>query len=101
MQLCAFLRNFSKLNMPNHTDPEETEHFKLKVGRAVNLVKRVDQWEKQCGSREQVLRGYYPGAVEFNDGGTRSLMKGRLSVGEAGPWCHRTGKNFFKMSSRY
>ncbi|KNZ74768.1 hypothetical protein J132_06242 [Termitomyces sp. J132] len=70
-------------------DPDKTENFKLKVGRAVNLVKRLDQWEKQCGSEEQVLRGYYPGAAESDHDGTNSLMKGRLRVGEAGPWCHR------------
>ncbi|KAG6903189.1 hypothetical protein C0995_002732 [Termitomyces sp. Mi166 len=73
---------------------DETKKIKLKVGRAVNLVKRIDQWEKQCGSREQVLRGYYPGAVESDDDGTCSLMKGRLRAGEAGPWCHRMGKKF-------
>ncbi|RDB21253.1 hypothetical protein Hypma_011496 [Hypsizygus marmoreus] len=67
------------------TDSEALDTIKLKVGRAVNLVKRIDQWGKQCGSKEQVLRGWYPGTVE-PDG---SLMKGRIKAGDKGPWCHR------------
>ncbi|CAA7271807.1 unnamed protein product [Cyclocybe aegerita] len=68
----------------------ETETIKLKVGRAVNLVKRIDQWGKQCGSKEQVLRGFYPGSVEPDeDGGEGSLMKGRVKAGEKAAWCHR------------
>lgn len=58
----------------------------LKVGRAVNLVKRIDQWGKQCGSKEQVLRGWWPGTVEDDQ---TSLMKGRVVAGEKGAWCHR------------
>ncbi|EPQ58570.1 DUF1766-domain-containing protein [Gloeophyllum trabeum ATCC 11539] len=57
------------------------KHIHLKVGRATNPVKRLDQWSKQCGSREQVLRGYWP----WGDG----AMRGRLQVGPPGPWCHR------------
>jgi len=70
----------------------QTETIKLKVGRAVNIVKRIDQWGKQCGSKEQVLRGFFPGTVEPDeDGNDGSLMKGRLKAGEKGPWCHRLG----------
>lgn len=54
----------------------------------MNLVKRIDQWGKQCGSKEQVLRGFYPGAVEPDN---TSLMKGTVIAGEKGPWCHRLG----------
>ena len=64
----------------------------LKVGRAVNLVKRIDQWGKQCGSKEQILRGWWPGAVEDDDGdgaANGSLMKGRVKAGNKGPLCHR------------
>jgi len=67
-------------------ETEEHDTIKLKVGRAVNLVKRIDQWGKQCGSKEQVLRGFYPGSVEPDDA---SLMKGRVVAGAQGPWCHR------------
>lgn len=70
------------------SEPEERDTIKLKVGRAVNLVKRIDQWGKQCGSKEQVLRGFYPGSVEPDEA---SLMKGRVVAGEQGPWCHRLG----------
>lgn len=60
----------------------------LKVGRAVNLVKRIDEWGKQCGSKEQVLRGWWPGTVE-NDDSETSLMKGRVKPGDKGACCHR------------
>ncbi|KAF5381094.1 hypothetical protein D9615_003863 [Tricholomella constricta] len=71
-------------------DPDATDTIKLKVGRAVNLVKRIDQWGKQCGSKEQVLRGWYPGTVEPEDNsGASSLMKGRVKAGGKGAWCHR------------
>jgi hypothetical protein len=84
----------SVIRVESIAEIRESETIKLKVGRAVNLVKRIDQWGKQCGSKEQVLRGFYPGAVEpdnhTGDGNT-SLMKGRVIAGEKGPWCHRLG----------
>ncbi|KAF8078060.1 hypothetical protein FPV67DRAFT_1463957 [Lyophyllum atratum] len=71
-------------------DTGVTDTIKLKVGRAVNLIKRIDQWGKQCGSKEQVLRGWYPGTVEPDDNPSEgSLMKGRVKAGGKGPWCHR------------
>ena len=57
----------------------------LKVGRAVNLVKRIDQWCKQCGSKQQVLRGYWPSGMKDDD----TMMRGRVMAGDPGPWCHR------------
>lgn len=66
----------------------------IKVGRAINLVKRLDEWGKQCGSKEVILRGWWPGTVE-DDGaddsvnGSVSLMKGRIKPGEKGKYCHR------------
>lgn len=62
--------------------------IQLKVGRAVNVVKRLNEWGKQCGSKEQVLRGWYPGSV----GEDESLMKGRVILPDGGNddvWCHR------------
>ncbi|KIK06569.1 hypothetical protein K443DRAFT_674227 [Laccaria amethystina LaAM-08-1] len=74
-------------------EPSQNKTIKLKVGRAVNLVKRIDQWGKQCGSKEQILRGFYPGVVEPDeDGGEGSLMKGRVKAGEKAAWCHRLGE---------
>ena len=70
-------------------DPKTPTKIHLKVGRAVNLVKRIDQWGKQCGSKEQVLRGWWPGTVEDDEGGGPSLMKGRVKAGDKGPHCHR------------
>lgn len=68
----------------------ETESVKLKVGRAVNLVKRIDEWGKQCGSKEQVLRGYYPGPeAQGVEEGSATLMKGRVRAGEKASCCHR------------
>jgi hypothetical protein len=73
-------------------DPNTPTKVHLKVGRAVNLVKRIDQWGKQCGSKEQILRGWWPGTVEDDDGDAAangSLMKGRVKAGDKGPLCHR------------
>lgn len=69
-------------------DPGDSSVVHLKVGRAVNLVKRIDEWGKQCGSKEQVLRGWWPGTVE-NDDSESSLMKGRVKPGDRGACCHR------------
>jgi len=67
-------------------DPDAPGVFDIKVGRAVNLNKRVDQWSKQCGSKEQALRGWWPGSV---DAGETSLLKGRIVAGKKGACCHR------------
>ncbi|KAF9567562.1 hypothetical protein CPC08DRAFT_626509 [Agrocybe pediades] len=66
---------------------DNKETVKLKVGRTVNLVKRIDQWGKQCGSKEPILRGRYPPLA--NDGQATSLMKGVVKAGEKSKWCHR------------
>lgn len=80
-------------------DLSEPDVVSLKVGRAVNLVRRIDQWGKQCGSKEQILRGFYPGSVTSNgDENDGSLMKGRVIVGEKSPWCHRLGIYFHVFS---
>ncbi|KAI6009392.1 hypothetical protein F5J12DRAFT_823253 [Pisolithus orientalis] len=72
-------------------DPSDAHLIQLKVGRTVNLKKRLDQWDKQCGSREQVLRGWWPGTVEpDSDNGTNeSLLRGQMKAGDPGPLCHR------------
>jgi hypothetical protein len=68
-------------------EQNQEDKVKLKVGRAVNLVKRIDQWGKQCGSKEQVLRGCWPD--EEDSASKRSLLKGVFMAGEKGSYCHR------------
>lgn len=60
----------------------------LKVGRAVNLVKRIDEWTKTCESKEPILRGWFPGPDD-TDHNSVSLMKGRVKAGSKGKHCHR------------
>ncbi|KAF8520155.1 hypothetical protein BU17DRAFT_46876 [Hysterangium stoloniferum] len=69
---------------------DSSDEIRLKVGRAVKLVKRLDEWAKQCSSKEVILRGWWPGTVEDQDisQGT-SLLRGTVKAGEAGPLCHR------------
>ncbi|KAH8979875.1 hypothetical protein EDB83DRAFT_2493431 [Lactarius deliciosus] len=66
-------------------DPDEKNLINLKVGRATNLNRRMNQWGKQCGSKEQVLRGFWPGGM----GREGVSMKGLVQTGPKGPWCHR------------
>ena len=74
-------------------DELDPDHIHLKVGRAVNLTKRLDQWDKQCGTkqREHIIRGWWPGTVE--EGGDvvngSGLLKGKVIAGEKGRYCHR------------
>lgn len=60
----------------------------LKVGRAVTLNDRLAQWKKQCGSKEQVTRGWWPGNIDDPDT-QASLMKGRVQPGRKGAYCHK------------
>lgn len=73
----------------NCADPKRPDVIQFKVGRAVNLPKRLDQWSKQCRSKEQIPRGWWPGTVEDDDGTGKSLLKGNIKAGERGPFCHR------------
>lgn len=64
-------------------NPATPQEIHLKVGRTVNLVERIHQWSKQCGSKAQALRGCWPETV----GGR--LMKGTVEAGNKGPFCYR------------
>ncbi|KAJ6547015.1 hypothetical protein B0H19DRAFT_1032435 [Mycena capillaripes] len=67
-----------------------SSQIQLKTGRTTHLVRRLDQWTKQCSSKEQVLRGWFPGGVDPDTGlPATSLMKGRVDAGHKGPACHR------------
>ncbi|KAG2075881.1 hypothetical protein BDR04DRAFT_1090645 [Suillus decipiens] len=73
-------------------DPKRPGVIQLKVGRAVNLTKRLDQWGKQCGSKVPIVRGWWPGTVEDesdDDGTNGSLLTGNIRAGQPGPLCHR------------
>ncbi|CAE6418512.1 unnamed protein product [Rhizoctonia solani] len=74
-------------------NPNTPDEVHIKVGRAVNLVKRLDEWSKQCVSREVIIRGWWPGTIEDNDqddsANSVSLLKGRINPGEKGKYCHR------------
>lgn len=67
-------------------DPASPSVVHLKVGRATNLNRRMDQWSRQCGSHEQVLRGHWPGGMDPDQA---SLVRGLIVAGEKGKWCHR------------
>lgn len=69
-------------------DTKNKDVVHLKVGRAVNLVKRIDEWTKSCESKEPILRGWYPGP-DASDPTQVSLMKGKVVGGEKGRNCHR------------
>lgn len=69
-------------------DPEDTSVVHLKVGRSANLVERIDEWAKQCGSKEQVLRGWWPGTIEDDDNES-SLLRGCVNPGAKGICSHR------------
>jgi len=45
----------------------------------------MDQWGKQCGSKEQILRGFWPGGM----GKEGVPIKVLVQAGPKGPWCHR------------
>jgi len=68
------------------TDPDIPTHTLLKVGRTVNLTRRINQWSKQCRSKDQILRGWWPNGLSEDVG---SFMKGRVEAGDKGRWCHR------------
>ena len=52
----------------------------------MTLAKRIDEWGKQCKSREHILRGWWPGEVNKDE---HSNMKGRIKAGRKGPYSHR------------
>jgi hypothetical protein len=74
-------------------DESDQDHIHLKIGRAVNLTKRLDQWAKQCGTkeREHIIRGWWPGTVDHSGDAAvgASHLKGKVVAGEKGAYCHR------------
>ncbi|KAI6100798.1 hypothetical protein EV401DRAFT_2201901 [Pisolithus croceorrhizus] len=72
-------------------DPSNTHFIKFKVGRTVNLRRRLVQWDKQCGPQEHVLRGWWPGIIEpDSDNGTNgTLLRTQMKPGYPGLLSHR------------
>lgn len=68
-------------------DKTKPDIINLKVGRAVNLVKRIDEWTKSCESKEPVLRGWWPGPDDSHH--ATSMVKGLVMAGAKGKNCHR------------
>ena len=42
----------------------DNPHLMLKVGCTKKLIKRLDDWDKQCASKEQMLRGWWPNGTQ-------------------------------------
>ncbi|CAE6518409.1 unnamed protein product [Rhizoctonia solani] len=74
-------------------DPKAPNEFHIKIGRTVNLVRRLDEWREQCGSERVALRGWWPRTIE--GGGQNdcedplSLLRGKIKPGKKGKYCHR------------
>jgi Meiotically up-regulated gene 113 len=47
----------------------------LKVGRTKKLIKRLDDRDKQCASKEQILRSWWPNRLQSD---CASLFRGRV-----------------------
>lgn len=41
-------------------DRSTATHLALKVGRAVNVFKRIEQWRSRCQSKDPLLRAFFP-----------------------------------------
>ncbi|KAG5221259.1 hypothetical protein IMY05_C4449000500 [Salix suchowensis] len=52
------------------------------VGRAINVVQRIDQWDRQCRTHEHVLRGWYPESDNQSKSKSPSHLKGLVKVGD-------------------
>lgn len=66
-----------------------SDRLRLKVGRATNVVKRIDEWDRQCRTHEHVIRGWYPEPENKSKSKSPSHLKGLVKVGDPAAWCHR------------
>ncbi|KAL5511904.1 hypothetical protein ACEPAH_5122 [Sanghuangporus vaninii] len=69
-------------------DPDTPFMIRLKVGRTVDLIKRLNEWQRECESKEQIVRGWWPGSIMDKTFET-SLLKGRVQSGPKGANCHK------------
>ncbi|KAG8742379.1 hypothetical protein FRC10_001601 [Ceratobasidium sp. 414] len=63
-----------------HTDPATPNKVSIKVGFSTNMIKRLDQWEKQCPSEPMVLRGSWPSCTPGDDEGGNQYVNGAVST---------------------
>lgn len=61
-------------------DRSTSTHIALKVGRAVNVFKRIEQWRSQCQSKSPLLRAFFPRP----QGVPQDVLPGAASVFEKG-----------------
>ena len=57
----------------------------LKVGCTKKLIKRLDDWDKQCASKEQILRGWWPNGPQSD---CADLLRGCVKPGPTGKCSH-------------
>jgi hypothetical protein len=75
--------------------PSELDLISIKVGRSVNVIKRLDEWDKQCRSKDQVFRGYWPSARSIDEDAA-DFTNGRLAPGPKGRNIRRLERYFFQ-----
>jgi hypothetical protein len=69
---------------PNGPDPEK---LRIKVGSSITLIERLGQWQRQCRSVLQVLRGHWP--ARLDDEYYPSAVMKLVDPGPKGPFCRR------------
>ena len=71
--------------------PDDQTVF-FKVGRTLNVPKRIEQWDKQCPSNIQTMRGYWPFPT---DSRMESLIPGCYMPKNAGTLHHKVEELVF------
>ena len=46
------------------TSDRDLQNICLKVGSTGDLLRRMDQWQRKCPSKQHILRGHWPGGLE-------------------------------------
>lgn len=66
----------------------ERQTMLLKIGRATNVHRRMNQWQRQCGRNIELLR-YYPYVSSSSPPSLSTPVGGRASTARVTPHCHR------------
>lgn len=74
-------------------DPQTPNKIHLKVGYTTKLASHIDQWDKKCRSKENILRSWWPRTIEDDASGEPApcvrLLKGQVEAGDTGPFSRR------------